>query len=190
MESATFDPNGSYHVYNRGVNRGAIFFSTENYRFFLRRFREYCQPAQGEVIAYCLMPTHYHFLLQVKSAAFGRRVMQPFGTSYVKAVNKRLNRVGPLFQGRYRAKPVTDDRYLINLTRYIHLNPVTARYVSDPGAWPFSSYLEYVGLRNGTLPQPHVVLNRFQTRAQYQAFVESTGQSYPGDFVRWLELEV
>lgn len=176
-----------YHIYNRGVNRGAIFFCEENYLFFLRRIRRYFTPDLAEIVAYCLMPTHYHLLVQVKTDdEFGNRVMKPLGTSYVKAVNKQQDRVGTLFQGRYRAKLVDSDAYLQHLTRYIHLNPVQANYATNAATWPYSSFREYVGLRNGTLPQPDIILDRFPSRGSYQAFVEASGTPYPPDFARWL----
>ena len=150
--------NGYYHIYNRGVNYQNIFFKAENWSFFLRRLRYYCTPDKADIIAYCLMPNHYHLLVYLKTDTFGEDVMQPFMVSYSKAINKQEGRVGPLFQGPYKAKHVHNDRYLMHLSRYIHLNPVTAGLAEKPEEWAYSSYLEYVGLRAGTLPQPNIVL--------------------------------
>ncbi len=187
MPDVQFRAGNYYHIYNRGINRGAIFFCEENYLFFLRRIRHYFTPDLVEVVAYCLMPTHYHLLVRVKTDDdFGLRLMKPLGTSYVKAVNKQQERVGTLFQGRYRAKLIDTDAYLTHLTRYIHLNPVQANYVSNPAAWPYSSFREYVGLRNGTLPKPDIVLGRFPSQKSYQLYVETSGVTYPPEFVRWL----
>jgi len=121
-----------YHLYNRGVNRGRIFFRPENWSFFLQRWRHYCWPELAEVVAYCLMPTHYHFLVYLQTDQFAQQVMHPFAISYTKAVNKDQNRIGPLFQGPFQAKLVDNDAALIHLTRYIHLNPVTAGHVQAP----------------------------------------------------------
>ena len=93
-----------YHIYNRGVNRDNIFFSPDNWVFFLRRWQKICTTHQGETLAYCLMPNHYHLLVRVFVDDFGLRVMQPFTVSYTKAVNKQEGRVGPLFQGPFQAK--------------------------------------------------------------------------------------
>ncbi|MCB0037983.1 MAG: transposase, partial [Anaerolineales bacterium] len=156
----------------RGVDRQPIFFARENWGFFIQRMHQYFQPQYVDVIAYCLMPNHYHILVYIKvDDEFGTRVMQPFGTSYVKAVNRYKKRIGPLFQGRYKAKLVDSGQYLHTLTRYIHLNPVCARLVDDPADWPYSSYLDYVGLRNGQLPKPDIILEQFETRDSYRKFV-------------------
>ena len=164
-----------YHLYNRGNNRGRVFFERENYLFFLRRLREHLLPAL-DVIAYCLMPTHYHLLVHVKAAtsadaddAAGAAVskgMMRLTVSYTKAINKRYERVGALFQGAFQARHVGENNHLLHLSRYIHLNPVEAGLVSRAEAWEFSSYREYIGLRKGTLPQMGVVLAQFASQDQ------------------------
>jgi len=146
-----------YHLYNRGNNRECIFYERENYGFFLRRLRKYLVPIL-DVVAYCLMPTHYHLLILLEEVDLSHR-MQLFSISYTKAMNKRYDRVGSLFQGAFQAKHVDGNDYLVHLSRYIHLNPVMAGLVKRPEDWEFSSYREYIDLRNGTLPQPEIVLS-------------------------------
>jgi putative transposase len=180
-----------YHLYNRGNNRAPIFFERENYLFFLQRLRQYLLPIL-DVVAYCLMPTHYHLLVQIttnKTSEVVRtarqslgcrspetsevsRAMMRFSVSYTKAVNKRYDRVGALFQGSFQAKRADSNSYLAHLSRYIHLNPMLAGYGSSPEEWEFSSYPEYMGLRDGSLPVPDIVLAQFATREAYRAFVE------------------
>ena len=162
-----------YHVYNRGVSRQPIFFCEENWGFFLRRLRQYFLPDQVEVLAYCLMPNHYHLLVRLKSKDFGKKVMQPFGVSYTKAINRQQGRVGPLFQGPFRAKWVDMDEYVLHLSRYIHLNPVAAGLVARAEDWAYASYRDYVGLRDGTLPATELVLGQFASRQAYREFVEA-----------------
>ena len=162
-----------YHLYNRGVNRQPIFFCRENWSFFLRRTRHYFLPELVDVLAYCLMPTHYHLLVHLKTDDLGRRIMQPFALSYTKAINKQQSRTGPLFEGRFQATWVDRDEYLLHLSRYIHLNPVAAGLVPRPEDWVFSSYREYIGLRGGTLLVPDVVLSQFPSREAYREFVDS-----------------
>jgi REP-associated tyrosine transposase len=181
-----------YHLYNRGNNRGPIFFQQENYAFFLRQLREHVVAKDAQVIAYVLMPNHYHLLVQAATDDLSH-AMQLFGISYTKAINKRFERVGALFQGAFRAKEVDQDEYLLHLSRYIHLNPVRAGLVQQPQQWLFSSYSDYIGQRNGTLPRSAVVLGQFavkapasqtsevletsevwaEARRRYKAFVES-----------------
>jgi len=165
-------PEHYYHIYNRGVNYGKIFFNDDNWKFFLLRFRKYCISDHGRLIAYCLMPNHYHFLVLITNEDFGKRVMQPFTVSYTKAINKQRKRVGPLFQGPFKSKHVDNLEYLELLTRYIHRNPVTAGFVSSPDRWAYSSFMDYIGLRYGTLPYMEPVLENFSSPDEYQQFVE------------------
>ena len=162
-----------YHLYNRGANRQRIFFCDENWGYFIKRIRHYFRPELVDVVAYCLMPTHYHLLVYLKTGDLSKEVMQPFGLSYTKGINRQQERVGPLFQGPFEAVWVDRDEYLLHLSRYIHLNPVTAGLVRRPEEWTFSSYRDYVGLRQGTLPVPGVVLSQFGSREAYREFVES-----------------
>ena len=163
-----------FHIYNRGNNRERIFFERESYLFFLRRVRKYLVPVL-DIVAYCLMPTHYHLMVQIKTAEAPAvsRAMMRFSVSYTKAINKRYDRVGSVFQGAFQAKRIDNDVYLTHLSRYIHLNPMLAGYGAAPEEWEFSSYPEYIGLREGTLPQPEIVLSHFQSSEAYRQFVES-----------------
>jgi REP element-mobilizing transposase RayT len=188
-----------YHVYNRGNNRSRVFFENANYGFFLSRLRRYhlgegsqtsevfktsevYQPAS--FIAYCLMPSHYHLIAQPHDDSFSHH-MQLLTISYTKAINERYKRVGALFQGAFRAKHIDRAEYLLHLSRYIHLNPVRAGLAKRSEDWVYSSYLDYVGLRGGTLPQMTIVLEQLQelrglqnlssveVKGAYREFVES-----------------
>ena len=168
-----------YHVYNRGNNRQDVFFERENYLFFLRRVRKYLVGDTQEtsevwttIIAYCLMPNHFHLLVCPHDDELSRR-MQRFSISYTKAMNKRYDRVGSLFQGQFQAVLVDRNEYLLHLSRYLHLNPVEAGLAKRPVDWEFSSYRDYIGLRQGTLPMPDIILSQFPTPKEYQEFVES-----------------
>ena len=174
MRRVPLVPDHYYHIYNRGITDSKIFFKERNWIFFLQRWRKYCLPEFADTIAYCLMPTHYHLLLYVKNENFGQKVMHPFVMSYAKAINKQEERSGHLFQGSFQAKLVDSEAYLSHLTRYIHLNPVEAGYVDHPAEWAYSSYLEYADLRDGTLPKIDTVLDNFNNRADYVAFVEES----------------
>lgn len=167
-----FSPGAYYHIYNRGNNKAEIFFERENYLYFLRLLRKYLHEDSVELVAYCLMPNHYHFLVYLITDGFSKR-MQPFLLAYTKAVNNRYNRVGALFQGRFKGKLVEKNEYLLHLSRYIHLNPVIAGLVQKAEEWEFSSYRDYLSLRHGTLPKPAVILDQFGFADDYRTFVES-----------------
>jgi putative transposase len=168
-----FRSRQTYHLYNRGVDRQPIFFRPENWKYFIERLRHYFQPELADILAYCLMPTHYHLMVTLKVDDFSTRVMQPFSVSYTKAINRQQERVGPLFQGPFRATWVDKDSYLAHLSRYIHVNPVTAGLATRPEDWAFSSYRDYASLRDGTLPATNVILSQFPSRQAYREFVES-----------------
>ena len=108
--------------------------------------------------------------------------MHKLSLSYAKAFNKMHARVGPLFQGPFRAISIDSDEYLLDLSRYIHLNPVSAGLVSRPEEWEFSSYSEYVGIRDGNLPAPEIVLELIGSAERYREFVEQFDRDSTGRF--------
>jgi REP element-mobilizing transposase RayT len=169
-------PGSYYHVYNRGHNGANIFFETENYLYFINKFRTYIGRDHAQVIAYVLMPNHYHFLLEVISDQFSF-AMKNFSISYVRAINERYKRTGALFQGAFQARIIEQNSYLLQLSKYIHLNPVHAKLEKKPETWPYSSYNEYIGYRKGTFPHPEIILEQFGSNQAsapeaYRCFVE------------------
>jgi putative transposase len=166
-----FNPNQYYHLYNRGNNYEVIFREAENYRFFLRLLDKYLTPEKVEIAAYCLMPDHYHLLVcpQVETLS---KLMQPFLLAYTNAFNKRYGRVGSLFQGRFKARYISGNEYLLQLSRYIHLNPVRAGLVKKAEDWEFSSLRDYLGLRKGALVRSGIVMEQFHTPEEYKKFME------------------
>ena len=162
-----------YHVYNRGCNRERIFADDDNYAFLLQRARSFLPDYPLSVIAYCLMPNHYHFLLRPDEDGALPRFVQRLFNSYAQAFNRQQGRSGTLFEARAKSVLVDTDEYVLHLCRYIHLNPVRAGLVAHPGEWPYSNYLEWVERRDGTLVDRSFVRQYFPTAADYQAFVMS-----------------
>ena len=160
-----------YHVYNRGCNRQRIFANDGNYVFLLQRAKSFLADYPLSVIAYCLMPNHYHFLLRPEVDGTLPRFIQRLFSSYTQAFNKQQGRSGTLFEGRAKSVLVDTDEYVLHLCRYIHLNPVGAGLVAHPGEWPYSSYPEWVERRDGTLVDRAFVRQYFLTAAEYEAFV-------------------
>ena len=145
----SFDPGFYYHLYNRGVNRKKVFFEHWNYLFFLFNVERYLFPL-ADLIAYCLMPNHYHLLIYIRMTSEVTsevsKAMMKLSVSYTKTINLRYNRVGPLFQGAFQAKTIESDHYLSHLIGYIHLNPVASELVDDPEDWFYSSFRDYLDL--------------------------------------------
>jgi putative transposase len=166
-----FAENHYYHVYNRAVGGGLLFFKSDNYEFCLRLVKRYYQKYGATIIAYCLMPNHYHFLLRQETDVPLSKFINVLFNAYVQAVNRQQSRKGTLFEGRFKHVWVDREEYLIHLCRYIHLNPVKAKLVSRLEDWPYSNYLEWIGRRAGTLKDETFIRDRFPTPEAYQQFV-------------------
>lgn len=160
-----------YHVYNRGSGRQPIFREEDNYLFTLRLVRKYASALGITVVAYCLMPNHYHLLLRQDGADAAGLLPQRIFNSYTKAFNKRYGRSGTLFEGRYKAIYVDKDHYLLHLCRYIHANPVKHGVVRRLKKWLYSNYLEWIGARHGTLVDQDFVREHFPVPQAYAQFV-------------------
>ncbi len=166
-----FYQGGYYHIFNRGVNRERIFFSDENYLYCLRLVKKYAERYFVSVIAYCLMPNHYHFILRQDGKKSLSEFMRVVFNAYVQAVNKQRGRTGTLFEGRFKHIHIAEDKYILHLCRYIHLNPVEANLVRTPELWPFSSYSDWIAKRNGKLIDPNFIASYFKCPKEYQRFV-------------------
>lgn len=162
-----------FHVYNRGNNKEEIFFEEKNYSFFLKLYQSFVSQNEAVLQTFCLLPNHYHFLLLILDEIAFAKAFNRFLIAYVKSVNKVYERVGHLFQGRYQAKHVENEDYLLHLSRYIHLNPLAAGLVKRAEDWKFSSYRHYLGLEKSDLVQSQFILSHFGSAEEYRAFVES-----------------
>jgi len=167
----TFTSGQYYHIYNRGAGKGLIFFNEGNYEYLLGLVKRYYQKYGATVIAYCLMPNHYHFLLRQETEEPLNKFIRVMFNAYVQALNLQQDRTGTLFEGRFRHKCVDTWEYLTILCRYIHLNPVKAKLVSRPDDWEYSNYREWVGLRNGELVDKVFVQDHFSIAEEYRKFV-------------------
>ena len=160
-----------YHFYNRGAGRGLLFFNPGNYEYCLRLVKRYYEKYGATVIAYCLMPNHYHFLLRQETGVPLSKFINVLFNAYVQAVNRQQGRSGTLFAGRFRCVWVDHEEYLIHLCRYIHLNPLKAKLVCQPDDWPYSNYLEWIGKPAGTSKDETFIRERFPTPEAYRQFV-------------------
>jgi REP element-mobilizing transposase RayT len=166
-----FAPGNYYHIYNRGASRGQIFFTAANYAYCLRLIKKYLPQYMVSIIAYCLMPNHYHFLLRQDGDQPLSKFIGVLFNAYAQALNQQRQRSGSLFEGRFHHVLIDRDEYLIHLCRYIHLNPVRAKLVERPEEWSYSNYLEWIDQRSGTLKDEKFIRQWFPQASAYQTFV-------------------
>lgn len=182
-----------YHVFNRGVNKADIFHTNADYNRFMRTFKYYLfwplpkysqrwlnsgrdvlnkKPLVG-VLAYCLMPNHFHLLLKQIADNGITIFMRKVSNSYSHYKNLKSKRIGPLFQGRFKSVLVETDEQLSHLSRYIHLNPVVGGLVSKPGDYRWSSFKEYLGLVDPRkkICNTDLALVGFKNSKSYEDFV-------------------
>lgn len=134
--------SGIYHVMLRGINQQQIFEDEEDYEKFLQILRE-CKAVSGfKLFAYCLMGNHIHLLIQPEQEPL-EQVFKRIGGRYVYWYNVKYQRVGHLFQDRFKSEPVEDDSYFLMVIRYIHQNPVKAGICNAIEDYKYSSYRDY-----------------------------------------------
>lgn len=210
----TYVEGGYYHIYNRGVEKRDIFLDERDYKVFLHFLKTYLSPLEPEdnlpkrrpktgvtpktvynfisLMAYCLMPNHFHLLVKQEVRDGISQLMNRIGTNYGMYFNKRYERVGPLFQGVYKAVLIDNEAQFLHLSRYIHLNP----YEIEGGgferlvAYPYSSYGDYLDIRNTEWVKTEEILSYFKSgervpgakvgeeHLSYQSFVEDFKGEY------------
>ncbi len=163
-----------YHITGRGNDRKKVFSSKADYD----RFKEYLKEAQNRfgfiLHAYVLMGNHYHLIGETPGANLSA-IMHSVNGAYTTYFNKRRKRSGHLFQGRYKAILIDSDSYLLELSRYIHLNPVKAGMVEKPEDYPFSSYASYIFPDKEDIVSRDLIWNMTSPEnapALYKTFVE------------------
>jgi len=159
-----FEIDNIYHIYNQGNNKQLIFHSAENYHYFLKLYRKFVLP-HADLLAYCLMPNHFHFLvntnlhsikirkvgsLNLSELSNGIRLLL---SSYSLAINKQENRTGSQFRQKTQAKLLNIEavNYPFTCFQYIHQNPLKAGLVERMEDWEYSSFKDYLKIRNGSL---------------------------------------
>lgn len=167
-------PGAWYHVMNRGAGRKKVFKTTDQRQRFLSLLSETAERFNAEWHAYCLMGNHYHLLVRTPEGNL-QRIMRHVNGVYTQYFNSSERRDGALFRGRYRAILVEAEAHWLELSRYIHRNPLEAGFVADLSDYPWSSYRAYVGLD----PVPDWLTTEYilkgigkrSVKKRYQAFV-------------------
>lgn len=194
-----FEADALYQVYNRGNDGITVFYEPTDYHFFLHKMRAYLRP-HCHLLAYCLMPNHFHFLLRPTLAGASddespSSVRQPLTrglatllSSYSQALNPRLQRRGALFQPKTKSKPLDGlfqlAHYPATCFHYIHQNPVRAGLRPTLADWPYSSYRDYAGLRGGTLCNQRLAAELLGLPTGATAFIAESAASIDRERVR------
>lgn len=191
-QQAVFANQQIYHVFNRGVEKRITFVDKRDYLRFLDTINHYRiktpltrfsfknRPVLNskktdetpliELLCYCLMPNHFHLLIRQVENNGITHFMSQLSNSYTKYFNTKHKRVGPLFQGSFKAVRIENDEQLLHVSRYIHLNPLIDYIVKDLRTYPYSSYPEYLGLSKGFCKKEDI-LGQFSKRFSYESFV-------------------
>lgn len=176
--------NAYYHAYNRGLNKQTIFADSQDYSVFLNLLKRYLsvKPAKDkydrlydnfskevDLMAFCLMKNHFHLFFYQKKPKSISALLQRTMTSYVGYFNKKYQRLGPLFQDRFKASLIDNEAYLWHISRYIHLNPLDLGNEFED--YPYSSYQYFVSARAEDWLHPERVLAMHQEHhANYDEF--------------------
>jgi putative transposase len=164
-----------YHVITRGNRRQGIFLDERDFKMFLAYLSDYKNRYGFQLYAYALMRNHLHLLVEVGEVPLSR-IMQSLLFRYTRYFNRWHGEVGHLFQGRYKAILCDKDAYLLELVRYIHLNPVRAKVVKEPEDYVWTGHLSYVRKGADSLIDEELVLDQFGdrrslSRRRYRRFV-------------------
>ncbi len=185
MNTIPYEPGTFYHIYNRGNNKENLFKEERNYYFFLQRVSKYLLPVCN-IYAYCLMPNHFHFVIEIKSYeelpveySIGEKpIYQAFSNlfnSYTKSVNKAFGRTGSLFQEQLGKKILTDEDILRDVILYVHLNPVKHGFVDTIEKYKYSSYKAMISKASTDVKRDEVIsmfgdIDNFKYCHQFEVF--------------------
>ena len=174
MEIDEIEEGYFYHIYNRGNNSEKIFFSEENYAYFLKLLTKYIFPV-ADIYAYCLLNNHFHILVRIKEKneieinklkfstvekpkeVSASRQFSHFLNAYSQAVNKKYARTGSLFEKRFERKRISDDHYLRQVILYINTNPLKHNLVEKPEDYKWSSYNSHISNAKTKLKRKEVI---------------------------------
>ncbi|MCW8972309.1 MAG: transposase [Gammaproteobacteria bacterium] len=185
-------PGAWYHVMNRGAGRQQIFKNDDHYRHFLSLLAETKERFGAEWHAYCLMGNHYHLLVRTPEGNL-QRIMRHINGLYTQYFNRSTRRDGPLFRGRYKAILVDADAYWLQLSRYIHRNPLEAGLIDSLERYHWSSYPDYIGKRRppAWLTTDYVLnaIGKRSRHARYKAYVAGGSDAALGEYYRQARME-
>lgn len=150
--------NACYHVMARGNQKQKTFFEKADFSKYLDLLKHYKREYKFELYGYCLMPNHVHLILQIKEGRQLGKLMQGLNLTYAMWFNAKYNKVGHLWQGRYKSMVVENSEYLLECIKYIELNPVRSDLCKSPFDFAWSSWQSRLGFKNdGLLDSPEII---------------------------------
>lgn len=168
-------PGATYHLMNRGIRKQAIFLEEEDYETFLLILEKVLKKTGAKLHAYCLMTNHIHLLIETKEEKVSI-IMQILTGDYARYFNRKYGLRGHLFEGRYCSGLIRNIANFMQISRYIHMNPVKAHIVPKPEAYKWSSYRVFLGALEDDITERQVILSLFDNSVKkYQDYVEDTG---------------
>ncbi|MDP1676103.1 MAG: transposase [Bacteroidota bacterium] len=162
-----------YHFYDRSNNNEIIFKEDRNYNDFLERYKEHTEDYLS-TFAYCLMPTHFHFLVKITTPDIEtlRKSIASLLSGYTKSLNRSFERHGSLFQPHSKAKEIDDKGYLLTVMSYIHQNPLRAGLVKHLEEWKHSSYPALAGLVDNPIVDRSFIRQYFPSAEEFKKYSE------------------
>lgn len=177
-----FAPGLLYHVIVRGNQKRKTFLDHQDYQVYLQRLAKYRKKYDYALYAYCLMPNHVHLLVESSNRPLAK-FMQGLQQSYSQYFNLRHRKAGHVFQGRYKAIICEKDEYLLQLVRYIHLNPVRAKLAARPERYRYSGHGVYLDGKAVERMDPTKVLRILGGKAAYRKFVlDGMGEGHKEEY--------
>ena len=170
---ARFQDDCVYHIYNIGCNKEIIFFEERNYKYLIRRMIHNYKKCGVKIIAFCLMPNHYHLLLKQETGGSISDFLKSTFTSYVLAINNQENRSGRLFESDPKYVQIEKTDYMQYLIWYIHNNPIKAGLVKRIADWKHSNYLECIGNRSSYPFDLNLINETFISQSDYKEFTKN-----------------
>lgn len=172
-EKRIWYPGATYHVMSRGVRRSSICKDLSDYEMFCMILKNTMEKEPFKLHSYCMMTNHLHLQITTITTEIWKIMNRLLG-SYAKTFNQRYGYTGHLFESRYTSCIIEDPVYFLEVSRYIHLNPVRAGMVREPLEYPYSSYEYYVSQKSNPLLEKDKILSFFATNPaeQYRRFVE------------------
>ena len=144
-------PNHFYHIVSRGNRKELLFHDERDCRTFLYILQQVFETHPFEIASYCLMNNHYHLQLRSKETPISK-IMSLVNKRYASYFNTRYDLTGHVFEKRYFAEPLNSSANMLEVSRYIHLNPIKASLVTQPEDYPWSSYRDYFSIRMNMKP--------------------------------------